>query len=468
MAVAVRGRVARVVPDVLFAVVSRWMSATELDRIEGELAASWDRKTLAVYGDYLQAHGDPRGELIAIDLHVEANGPIDELVARKRVLIDAWLGSELAARVLAIGAVTDGFIHLRWGLGADELERMLGVDAFASALRELWIEDRDPGLRRAIDMICRAPPRWLERFSLARYPDGFDAELRQSIAIDDERARALVDATPRLRVLTVAGANAFGELVHAQVRELRLYDYNAMACLLRDGAPLISTTDVDLQLMDVPSDGELASLLPAARFPALRRLDLARNERHQGSVLELLRDHPLVPQVAWLRVPSLRNDADVDAIEGIAARMRKGAELVVARAYAGTTRTPSPRITMPPLWPWPRDGLRGHLAVAIPGTTFHKTVDLAGAIEVLQVAFDQLPEPSRQAWVTLWRQVAELPEPRLTFRDPSAQALWFSREALALALEPLDFHDHAAWLALRTVLHSRTEPTVEIQRAYGV
>lgn len=440
---------------------------TELERIEAELAATWDRKTLAVYGDYLQASGDPRGELIAIDLRVETDGPSDELAARKRELSDAWLGPEIAARVLAIGAVQDGFVHIRWGLGADELERMLGVDAFASALRELWIEDRDPGLRRAIDMICRAQLRWLERFSLARYPDGFDAELSQSIAIDDDRARALVAATPRLRVLTAAGVNAFGELVHPHVRELCLYDYNSMACLLRDGAPFASTTDVDLQLFSVPSDGELASLLPAGRFPALRRLDLARNERHQGSVLELLRNHPLVPQVAWLRVPSLRDDADVDAIESIGARMRSDAELVVARAYAGTTRTPSPRIAMPVLWPWPRGGLRGHLAVKIPGSAFKDTADLRGLIKVLEVAFNQLSEVSRDVWATLWRQIAELPEARM-FRDTPETTFRFSGEALALALEPLDLHEHAPWLALRAALHDRTGDMLEITRAFGM
>ena len=439
---------------------------TELDRIEAALLASWDRENLAVYGDYLQANGDPRGELIAIDLHVERNGPSDELSARKRALIDAWLGPELAARVLAIGKISVGFVDIRWGLAADELERMLGVNAFASSLRAIALEDHDPGLRRAIDMICSIRPRWLERFGLARYPDAFDEKLQPSIAIDDDRARAFADATPRLRVLTAAGANAFGELVHPSVRELCLYDYNAIASLLHDGAPFVATTDIDLQLFDVPSESELASLLPACRFPVLRRLDLARNERHHAQVFELLRDHPLVPQLAWLRVPSLRNDAHVDAIEKIVAQMRGDAELVVARAYANTTRVPSPRITMPPLWPWSPAGLRGHLAVAIPGVTLKDTVKLNDVIKVLEVAFDQLPEPAREVWSGLWRQLAALAEPP-PFSHAPQTTLRCSGDALALALEPLDLHEHAPWLALRTALGGRTADTIEITRVFG-
>ena len=39
-----------------------------VEDLERALQSSWDRDHLAVYGDALQARGDPRGELIAIDL----------------------------------------------------------------------------------------------------------------------------------------------------------------------------------------------------------------------------------------------------------------------------------------------------------------------------------------------------------------------------------------------------------------
>src|SRR5258705_9254400 len=59
----------------------------------------WDRGTLAVYADVLQAHGDPRGELIAIDLAIEANGPTPQLDVRRRQLLFAWLGDNVAPKV---------------------------------------------------------------------------------------------------------------------------------------------------------------------------------------------------------------------------------------------------------------------------------------------------------------------------------------------------------------------------------
>jgi len=244
---------------------------TEITEIEEALASRFTPELLAVYGDALQAIGDPRGELIAIDLHVAGHGPSAEMAARKRELVDRWLGPELAARILEIGAIDHGFVQLRWGLGADELERVLANPAFHASLRELVIEDHDPGLRRAIDLVCARPPPWIEHFQIVRYPDAFDESLRDSVAIDDERAQALVRATPWMRRLTLAGANAVGELVHPNVRTVRVFDYNAFGSLLRGGPPLSSVCELDLQFGGAPSAEELASMLPLERLPALRR-----------------------------------------------------------------------------------------------------------------------------------------------------------------------------------------------------
>ena len=62
-------------------------------RARARLQTTWTRELrLAVYGDALQAEGDPRGDLIALDLHVEANGPSIELSERRDDLLDRWLG----------------------------------------------------------------------------------------------------------------------------------------------------------------------------------------------------------------------------------------------------------------------------------------------------------------------------------------------------------------------------------------
>jgi hypothetical protein len=105
----------------------------KIDDVEAALAASWDREHRAVYGDALAASGDPRGELIAIDLHVETHGPSEELTARKQALIEAWLGAELAAR-MANGTIKPGFIEVTYPIAADEVERLLA--GFAPAIRD--------------------------------------------------------------------------------------------------------------------------------------------------------------------------------------------------------------------------------------------------------------------------------------------------------------------------------------------
>src|SRR4051812_36224854 len=196
--------------------------ADKLAELERALAQQRTPELLAVYADALQAVGDPRGELVSIDLHVAARGPSPELAARKRELIDQWLGAELAARVLDIGAVDCGFVDIPWGVGAEEAERMLAHAGLHAALRTFALEDTDVGLGRGFDLVCAARPPWLEHLQVVRYsaePADIDTP-----AIDDARARALVDAIPRLRALTLAGPNVFGELVHPGVRELCVYD----------------------------------------------------------------------------------------------------------------------------------------------------------------------------------------------------------------------------------------------------
>src|SRR5882724_9755150 len=65
--------------------------STERLGLEAALAVSWDRETLAVYADHLMSEGDPRGELIVLDLEL-ATRSTPELVARRASLLSGWLG----------------------------------------------------------------------------------------------------------------------------------------------------------------------------------------------------------------------------------------------------------------------------------------------------------------------------------------------------------------------------------------
>ena len=73
--------------------------------LERELAITWSRDHLAVYADHLQALGDPRGELIAIDL---AGRPAAS-EGRRAQLVATWLAD--------LPAGGDTATVLNWTLG---------------------------------------------------------------------------------------------------------------------------------------------------------------------------------------------------------------------------------------------------------------------------------------------------------------------------------------------------------------
>jgi len=430
----------------------------KLAEIEAALVANRTPELLAVYGDALHALGDPRGELIAIDLRL-AQGANAELAAHKRELIDAWLGAELAARVLDIGAVDCGFVDIPYGVETGEVERMLSHAGLFAALRELQLEDSDAGLCRGIDLVRAVRPPCLEHLGVTRYRA--EPEMIDSPAIDDDRARALVAAMPRLRMLTLAGPNVFGELVHDGIRELCLYDYNSVASLLRDGPPWTSLHELDLQFSAALSDDALATLLPPARVPALRRLDVARNEAlWRDQAFALVGAHPIVRQLAWLRVPSVRSDAHLDAAERALAALPADAELIVARAFADRqpTRAPSPRLRMPPARPWPPtdDVDPGRLSVVIPGQRSSADLDVREAIRLVEKRYDMLREPERAVWLDVWRGLRALPTTP-TF-ELSAPAL----DAAIAALEP--GKSDITLIALRASLAARTADTVQLRK----
>jgi len=424
--------------------------------IEVALASQRTPELLAVYADALQALGDPRGELVAIDLRVAAHGPSPELAARKRELVDHWLGAELAARLLAIGAVDFGFIEIPWGVNADEAEHMLAHAGLHAALRTFALEDTDVGLRRGIDLVCAARPPRLEHLQVVRY--SFDPADVDVPAIDDARARALVDAMPGLRAFTLAGPNVFDELVHPGVRELCLYDYNAVGSLLRDGAPWPALRELDLQFSATPADDVLATMLSRARVPALRRLDLARNEAlWRDQAFALVGANPIVRQLAWLRVPSVRGDAHLDTLER--ASLAADAEVIVARAFEAyqPTRAASPRLRVPPPRPWPpTDASPARLTVRIPGQRDGTDIVPREAIALMEARFDVLAEPDRTTWIDVWRGV------RTLMADSSFEVSASALEVAIAAVEPGDAH--ASWVALRTALAGSTGDTVQIRR----
>ena len=278
---------------------------TDREDLEANLAASFDRDTLAVYADELQSLGDPRGELIALDLQIEAHADAAnparryryapaELVARRATLLETWL------RALVPSDPTRGWIgdHVRFGfldnlelgpLSTEARDRLLAILAspVGPYVRGVTLRGAASDLEETLAVLARMDHPWLARLTLHKRAAGPMVE-------SDLEAR-LIAATPRLARLELSGHRAFDMFAHPALRELRIDGRASLAgaanrafagvTLLdlafgaQDDEPVFLPEDDDPAV--VPDDaGELAKLLTTEHLPALRRLDLSRNEPH--------------------------------------------------------------------------------------------------------------------------------------------------------------------------------------------
>ncbi len=172
-----------------------------MSELERALAESWDLDTLAVYADHLQQRGDPRGELMALDLRP---APEDKAwKAQRQALLVAWLGEELAAR--AGHLVQHGFIH------AARQDRFHPPDLLDGPLG---------GLVRSCTL--RAEDTTLERFASRPRPwlTGLTLDNLSSIALRDTARDALIAATPNLQELLLLRRPAFDTFMHPSLRRV--------------------------------------------------------------------------------------------------------------------------------------------------------------------------------------------------------------------------------------------------------
>jgi hypothetical protein len=184
-------------------------SVYTLERLETALLARWGREEMTVYADYLQSIGDPRGEVIAIDL-VNLD-TVDESAWRERrhAVIATWLGESLADKLGSM--IFQGFVQ---EAGSDETLLASPAGDFVRASRlgnDLSVIQR---------LVSRTRP-WLTRLSITanaeRSPNTSGPTL-----IDDKLAEQLAAAVPRLDELVLRGRGIMKRFSHPDVRQIRL------------------------------------------------------------------------------------------------------------------------------------------------------------------------------------------------------------------------------------------------------
>ncbi|WP_164008631.1 hypothetical protein [Pyxidicoccus trucidator] len=211
------------------------MNGSDWGELERSLVTSWNLDTLAVYADHLQQRGDPRGELIALDLRPS---PEDKAWRTQRqALLVAWLGEELAAR--AGHLVQHGFIH---ALRDDRfhppglLDGPLGAFVRGYTLR---------GDGQDVARLASRPRPWLTSLTLVNQGDA-----PVSAAVRD----ALIGAAPHLQELQLLGRPAFDAFMHPAVNVRVLHPSHEAH------GPFVLRTEVDLALDAVDETPDLGQL----------------------------------------------------------------------------------------------------------------------------------------------------------------------------------------------------------------
>jgi hypothetical protein len=431
-------------------VPASWQApGVSIANLEAALLEAFDREHLAVYADALQSRGDPRGELIAIDLHIDAYGSTAELAARRGELIAAWLGN-VAARWDV--RVRYGFIHVS-NVNADDIGSALtfpylrGIDAYGLGAE----------LIESVAKLAEEPRRWLATLRL---------EAPSNVAgwiVSPELGAAVIRATPRLELLDIHGPRVLGDVVHPRVRRLRVTGHDAVASLTQAGPAWPRVTDLDYAFncrndedARRPDARMLAKLLAVARLPALRRLDLSRNEpgldgwpNYLGGsvdVLQFVRELELGAQLTHLRLPSLRGEQQLADAQAALAGMQL-VEIEVAREYghghAANLWHPSAKLVVPASVGWPPldlvDGCDG-LYISFPEPKLGgRFINFCDIVRFMEHSYAELPADARGAWDEFWRL-----EDLLALDDAVApgktREISVPAGVLLRALEPASFH----------------------------
>jgi len=300
------------------------------DDLEAALRTNPDRDTLSVYADLLQNAGDPRGELIALELH---KGP-----ERYNLLLN-WLAAELRP-----------FPHTGLHVTATWVERWLN-EPLGDFTRGIFAIDHAPQLRQLLDAVSSRPRLWLTRIHVS-----CDQDKTEPIALDE----ALVRATPNLVDLEVHGRVDLTRFAHPNVKTLRrMMGLDAVAASeLILPVELPAVTHLALGLDPWPENVS-EQLVTCEHLPALASLDVGDNEPYTPSLgsrsfptFRWLLALAAARRLTKLRVPSVRTAEAANVLAELLGA--SPVTITIARAYSRCdfARDLSPRISVPEPFPW--------------------------------------------------------------------------------------------------------------------
>src|SRR5262245_31735304 len=131
------------------------------ERLEAELEADWNRDVLAVYIDHLLATGDPRGELLAADLH----GPHGSGIERAASLLGDDLCRRYAGSAIVRGCFADLLINETSGDARANLSALAATPMWPY-VRGVTVSGRRPFVASALRALADRRHPWLRRLTI--------------------------------------------------------------------------------------------------------------------------------------------------------------------------------------------------------------------------------------------------------------------------------------------------------------
>lgn len=384
------------------------------DALERRLARGFDEETLTVYGDYLQSLGDPRGELIALDLDARTDTAAD---SRRKELIARWLGDDIAQQ-LGLSTIEHGFItdlYLEDTLGHHEVsvlasllqgpgaQYICGVTAIGNAG---W-------LQRVLALLAARRHDWIRRFSIRV----LEPDPRCSVALTATMLRMM----PQLEELEVWGDDVAVNAGHPTVRSLRITGYRVVHHILQAAHAFPEVRVLDLAFVS-DNAGEYPWYVDSPlvlQLPRLRRLDLSRNEPgttapyHLGGEVDPFRylaRLSLRNQLTHVRLPSLRTRYQAEDLESAIRGMPAAREITLARSYREFAYLNAPEVVKVPVpWPWlPADQFASINEIRFVSDAQQVRhvlrgyrVSFSAMVSWIEDHFYDLPEPTQRAWSQL-------------------------------------------------------------------
>ncbi len=291
-----------------------------MNALEAAVLAAWDREAIAVYADHLQAIGDPRGELVAIDLRIDDSATA-ELLARRAELIAQWFGDDVPP-----GIVRYGFVDAdATGTGpGSQLARVLRGPG-AAFVRSVALAGTTEDNRAALEQLASEPRPWLTTLVIRQWDE------QDAFTLGNEETKKLFGRLPELRTLELEGRRILGNAAHPSVRRLTITGYDALASLADPAKrwPRVEAIDFAFHCQYArqhtdPPISFISRLIAPACVPALAALDLSRDEpghlapRHLGGEVVIsafaarFSGHD---RLAQLHLPSLRTEPAVASVE---------------------------------------------------------------------------------------------------------------------------------------------------------